>query len=113
MFELNPGGLLQNGYALPLIVSRADGSDPVLRRCEALLKRSGSEIARPADQQEGFVYLLTLKREAGDRVGFRLRKGEQGRQVFSETVSLEPVGPRRQALALARVVVEQIYKVRK
>ena len=113
MFELNPGGLLQNGLALPLIVSRENGSDPVLRRCEVLLKRSGSKIAKPGDRLEGFTYHLSLNREAENRVRLSLRRGEQGRLIFSENLTLEPAGSRRQALALARAVVEQIYKVRK
>ena len=109
LFELNPGGLVQYGFALPLAVSRDVRGDKVLRRCLKHLKRSGSEIAPAVDAQEGFFYHLVLEREAGNRVRVSLRKGEQGRLIFSEIVTLGPVSPRRQAVALARAVMEQIY----
>jgi len=109
LFELNPGGLVQYGFALPLAVSRDVRGDKVLRRCLKHLKRSGSEIAPTVDAQEGFLYHLVLEREAGNRVRVSLRKGEQGRLIFSEIVTLGPVSPRRQAVALARAVMEQIY----
>ena len=111
LYELNPGGLLQYGFALPLVVSRHEPDDRVLRRCLKHLKRSGSEIAAAADEQEGFLYVLALEREADNRVRVSLRKGEQGRLLFSEIVTLGTVRPRRQAAALARAVMEQIYTV--
>ena len=109
LYELNPGGLLQYGFALPLAVSLHEPDDKVLRRCLKHLKRSGSEIAPTADEQEGFFYHLALEREEENRIRVSLRKGEQGRPLFSEIVTLGPVSPRRQAVALARAVMEQIY----
>jgi tetratricopeptide (TPR) repeat protein len=109
LYELNPGGLLQNGFALPLVVGGNETGDKVLRRCLKHLKRSGSEIAPAADEQAGFLYHLALKREAENRVTVSLRKGEQGPLLFSETVTLGPVSTHRQAVALARAVMEQIY----
>jgi tetratricopeptide (TPR) repeat protein len=111
LYELNPGGLLQYGFALPLVVSRHEPDDRVLRRCLKHLKRSGSEIATAADEQGGFLYNLALEREANNRVRVSLRKGEQGRLLFSEIVTLGTVRPRRQAAALARAVMEHIYTV--
>ena len=111
LYELNPGGLLQYGFALPLVVSRHEPEDRVLRRCLKHLKRSGSEIAAAADEQEGFLYVLALEREADNRVRVSLRRGEQGRLLFSQIVTLGSVRPRRQAAALARAVMEQIYTV--
>jgi len=109
LYELNPGGLLQYGFTLPVVVSRHDSEDKVLRRCVRHLKRSGSEVAPAADEQAGFIYHLALKREAENSVRVSLRKGEGGRLLFSEIVTLGPVGTRRQAAALARAVMEQIY----
>jgi hypothetical protein len=111
LYELNPGGLLQYGFALPLAVSPDVRGDKVLRRCLKHLKRSGSEVAAAVDAQEGFLYHLALERETENRVRVSLRKGEQGRLLFSEIVTLGPVRPRRQAVALARAVMEQIYTV--
>ena len=111
LYELNPGGLLQYGFALPLVVNRHEPDDRVLRRCLKHLKRSGSEIAAAADEQEGFLYVLALEREADNRVRVSLRRGEQGRLLFSQIVTLGSVRPRRQAAALARAVMEQIYTV--
>jgi tetratricopeptide (TPR) repeat protein len=111
LYDLNPGGLLQYGFALPLVVSRHDTEDKVLRRCVRQLRRSGSEIAPAADEQAGFLYHLALKREAENRVRVSLRKGEQGPLLFSEIVTLGPVSTRRQSAALARAVMEQIYTV--
>jgi tetratricopeptide (TPR) repeat protein len=111
LYELNPGGLLQYGFALPLVVGGDESEDKVLRRCLKHLKHSGSQIASTADEQAGFLYHLAVEREAENRVRISLRKGEQGRLLFSEIVTLGPVGPRRQAVALARAVVEQIYAV--
>jgi tetratricopeptide (TPR) repeat protein len=111
LYELNPGGLIQYGFALPLVISLKSADDKVLRRCLKHLKRSGSEIAPVADEQQGFLYHLALQREAENRVRVSLRKGEQGRLLFSEIVTLGPVSPRRQAAALARAVMEQIYTV--
>ena len=111
LYELNPGGLLQYGFALPLAVGPVDGSDRVLRRSVRLLRRCGSEIARAVDEQEGFFYRLDLKRESADRVRVSLRNGQEGRPIFSEMVILAPVGARRQAVALARSVIQQIYTV--
>jgi hypothetical protein len=109
LYELNPGGLLQYGFALPLAVSRDARGDKVLRRCLKLLERSGSEIAPAVAAEEGFLYHLDLEREAENRVRVSLRNGEQGRLLFSEVVTLGPVSSRRQAVALARAVMEQIY----
>ena len=111
LYQLNPGGLLQYGFTLPLVVSRNVAGDRVLRRCLKHLKHSGSEITADADEQAGFLYHLDLQREAGNRVLVSLRKGEQGPLLFSEIVTLGPVTPRRQAAALARAVMEQIYTV--
>jgi len=111
LYELNPGGLLQYGFALPLVVSGHEPDDRVLRRCLKHLRRSGSEIAAAADEQEGFLYVLALEREAENRVRVSLRRGEQGRLLFSQIVTLGSVRPRRQAAALARAVMEQIYTV--
>jgi tetratricopeptide (TPR) repeat protein len=111
LYELNPGSLLQHGFALPLAVNRDVRGDKVLRRCLRYLRRSGSEIAPVVDTQEGFLYLLDLEREAENRVRVTLRKGGQGHPLFSEIVTLGPVNPRRQAVALARAVMEQIYTV--
>ena len=111
LYQLNPGGLLQYGFTLPLVVSRNVAGDRVLRRCLKHLKHSGSEITADADEQAGFLYHLDLQREAGNRVLVSLRKGEQGPLLFSEIVTLGPVSPRRQAAALARAVMEQIYTV--
>jgi tetratricopeptide (TPR) repeat protein len=111
LYELNPGGLLQYGFALPLVVSGRNQDDKVLRRCLKYLRRSGSEIAPAADEKVGFLYHLALQREADSRVRVNLRKGEGGRLLFSETVTLGDVSPRRQAAALARAVMEQLYTV--
>jgi hypothetical protein len=111
LYDLNPGGLLQYGFALPLVVSRHDTDDKILRRCVRQLRRSGSEIAPATDEQAGFLYHLALKREAENRVRVSLRKGEQGPLLFSEIVTLGPVSTRRQSAALARAVMEQIYTV--
>jgi tetratricopeptide (TPR) repeat protein len=111
VYELNPGGLLQYGFALPLAVSGDTRGDRVLRRCLRHLKRSGSEIVPAVNAQEGFLYRLALEREAENRVRVSLRRGEQGQLLFSEIVTLGPVSPRRQAVALARAVMEQIYTV--
>ena len=111
LYELNPGGLLQYGLALPLAVSRDVMGDRVLRRCLKHLRRSGSEIAHAVAAQEGFLYHLALDREADDRVRVSLRNGEQGRLLFSEVVTLGSVSSRRQGVALARAVMEQIYTV--
>ncbi|UCF95814.1 MAG: hypothetical protein JSV89_11575 [Spirochaetaceae bacterium] len=113
LYELNPGGLLQYGFALPIAVSLEGRGDRILRRCVGFLKRSGSEIAAVADEQEGFLYHLILERESEQRVRAILRKGERGGSVFSELITLEPGRPRRQAAALARSVLEQIYTVRR
>jgi hypothetical protein len=113
LYELNPGGLLQYGFALPLVVSGRNQDDKVLRRCLKYLRRSGSEIAPAADEKVGFFYHLALQREADNRVRVSLRKGEGGRLLFSETVTLGDVRPRRQAAALARAVMEQLYTVRR
>ncbi len=111
LYELNPGGLLQHGFALPLVVSGQERDDKLLRRCLRHLKRSGSEITTVADEQAGFLYHLALEREGENRVRVSLRKGEQGPLLFSEIVALGPVSIRRQAAALARAVMEQIYTV--
>jgi tetratricopeptide (TPR) repeat protein len=113
LYELNPGGLLQYGFALPLVVGRRETDDRVLRRCEKHLKRSGSEVSPAVDEQEGFIYHLALEREEENRVRVSLRRGEQGRLLFSEIVTLGPVSARRQAAALARAVMEQIYTARR
>ena len=109
LYELNPGALLQYGFALPLAVSADAGGDRVLRRCLRYLKRSGSEIAPAVDAQVGFLYHLALQREAENRVRVSLRKDQQGHPLVSEIVTLGDVSPRRQAAALARAVMEQIY----
>ena len=111
LYELNPGGLLQYGFALPLVVGRSVTGDRILRRCLKHLKRSGSEITITADEQAGFLYHLELQRQEDNRVLVGLRKGEQGLLLFSQIVTLGQVNPRRQAVALARAVMEQIYTV--
>jgi tetratricopeptide (TPR) repeat protein len=113
LFELNPGGLLQYGFALPLVIDPAVRGDGVMRRCIRFLKRSGSEIAPLLDEQGGFRYQLTLEREDDQRLRISLRKGGQGRLIFSQSLSLEQANSRRQAATLAQAVLEQIYKVRK
>jgi tetratricopeptide (TPR) repeat protein len=112
LYELNPGGLLQYGFALPLVVDRREKEDKVLRYCSKHLKRSGSEIGQAVDEQAGFVFTLALEREAEDRVRVSLGKGEQEQLIFSEIVTLGSVRPRRQAVALARAVMDQIYTAR-
>jgi tetratricopeptide (TPR) repeat protein len=111
LYELNPGGLLQYGFALPLVVTRDLRGDKVLRRCLRFLRRSGSEMAPEVNQQQGFLYHLDLEREAENRVRVSLRKGNQGNLLFSEIVTLGSVRPRRQAAALARATMDQIYTV--
>jgi len=113
LYELNPGGLLQYGFALPLAVDIDSRGDKVLRRAVGFLEASGSDVASVADEVEGFQFQLSLDRETDDRVLVSLREGEQGRLIFSESVALEATGPRRQAAALARIVLEQIYTVRR
>ncbi len=113
LYRLNPGGLLQYGFALPLAVSVESRGDKVLRRAVGFVKASGSDIAAVADEVEGFRYQLSLDRESDDRIQVSLREGEQGRLIFSESFVLEQGRPRRQAAALARAVLEQIYTVRR
>jgi hypothetical protein len=113
LYELNPGGMLQYGFALPLAVNRGDSRDRVLRRCVRHLKRSGSEMAPVVDEEAGFVYRLDLRRETENQVRVTLRRGEEDRQLFSKVVSLGAVGTRRRAAALARAVMELIYTVRR
>lgn len=113
LYELNPGGLLQYGFALPLAVGIESGGDQILRRTVGFLKKSGSNIASVADEVEGFRYQLSLDREIDDRIQVSLREGELGHLIFSESFTLEQGRPRRQAAALARAVIERIYTVRR
>ncbi|MEE9306503.1 MAG: hypothetical protein V3V57_03110 [Spirochaetia bacterium] len=113
LYQLNPGGLLQYGFALPLALSIDSRGDKVLRRTVVFLKKSGSEIASVVDEVVGFRYQLSLERETDDRVLVSLREGEQGRLIFSESFALEQGRSRRQAAALARAVIERIYTVRR
>jgi hypothetical protein len=105
--------LLQYGFALPLAVDIDSRGDKVLGRAVGFIEASGSDVASVADEVEGFQFQLSLDRETDDRVLVSLREGEQGRLIFSESVALEATGPRRQAAALARIVLEQIYTVRR
>jgi tetratricopeptide (TPR) repeat protein len=109
LYELNPGGMLQYGLALPLAVRLEQKGDRVLNRCVRFLGRSGSQVAAHVDAAEGFRYRLVLEREAGGRVGFSLH--ERGRTVFSESFTLQKGSARRQAAALARKIIERIYSV--
>ena len=111
LYELNPGGLLQYGFALPLVVEWGDVR--LLRRSVLFLKRSGSEISQTIDEQGGFVYRLLLRPEGDNRVRATLYRGEEGGPIFSESITLGEVSARRRAAALARAVLEQIYTVRR
>jgi hypothetical protein len=113
LYELNPGGLLQYGFALPLAVGIESRGDKVLRRAVGFIKASGSDIASVASEVEGFRYQLSLDREIDDRIQVSVRDDEQGRLIFSESLVLEQGRPRRQAAALARAVIERIYAVRR
>jgi len=113
LYRLNPGGLLQYGFALPLALSIESRGDKVLRRAVGFIKLSGSDIATVADEGEGFRYQLSLERGNDDRIEVSLREGVKGRLIFSESLALEQGRPRRQAAALARAVIERIYTVRR
>lgn len=121
LYALNPGGMLQYGLGLPLLVRLRPGPDtspgprPALRSLRELqrvvrrLRRSGSEVSfgKPA---AGYRHRLTLQPAGGEGLLVLLEEVEGERTLVRETVSAAP-GPGR-AARLARGVLEVIYEVR-
>jgi hypothetical protein len=111
MYRLNPGGMLQYGFALPLVVRLEESNDRVVRRTVRFLERSGSQIVPVVQETQGFRYRIILQRESVGRVRVRLRDGAEDRLIFSQSFVLEQGRARRQAAALARKIIERIYSV--
>ncbi len=141
LYRLNPGGLLQYGFALPLVVevrsmSAYGGEGPAaqlvaggagrrldrtLRRTVRYLRRCGGEVVESLGDGDrvktetlgrGFRYRLSLLPESDNRVRAVLRDLELDRTVFSQVFVLEPGRSWKQAASLARGIAVEIYTVR-
>ncbi len=117
LYEINPGGLLQYGFGLPLHLeiiheqpSRRDGR---IRLIMKFLRRAGSELALE-EEAEGFKYTLVVRLSGPDRATFILKDREKGAVIVRDTVDLSVFGrrPKRQAAGLVESIMEKIYEVR-
>ncbi len=114
LYRLNPGGMLQNGFALPMTLELQAGRDGsrrrLLRRTARMLRATGSEIAGNA-AGNGFAYRLSLTMDSDESCTVLFVDAEQGRTVFTESVSVEPGRSRVRAANLCRSILELLYSV--
>jgi hypothetical protein len=121
LYALNPGGLLQNGHGLPLLL-QVDGMPPGAAGLLArMLRQAGSQVqaasagpARREPSESGFRYLLSLRQVSAGLVVATLFDRAESRQLFREAVELQrpEARPRAQAVELARELVKRLYEPR-
>jgi len=123
LFRLNRGALLQNGYGLPLrleVAGREDGARNAgvsrgarqearqARLLARLLRRTGSEIARPGEA--AFDYTLRVEFRSPGEAIYTLT-GPGGGSLLRQSVVLGDGGRRRRAVRLVRAVCDSLYEV--
>ena len=114
IYEINPGGLLQSGFGLPLEIEIIPGEgskkDKRIRHIVRFLKRAGSEIAHSRDQ-EGFKYLLLIHLAGPQEVTFRLKDRVKNVVICQGTVNTGSGSARKRAARCVKSVVEKLYSM--
>ena len=110
LYEINPGGLLQYGFGLPLEINFRQ-RDKRIRHLLRFLKRAGSEI-NPPENLEGFNYRLEIDLEKPDEVSFRLIDRSNKKVLIRDSVNTGTGSQRQRAARAVKGIIDKIYSIR-
>ncbi len=114
LYEINPGGLLQYGFGLPLVIDfklLENRRDRRIKHILRFLRRAGSEIA-PADNLKGLNYGLEIDLEKQDRVSFKLINRVNNKILKQDSVDTGPGSSRKRAALAVKVIIDKLYSIR-
>ncbi|MBA7606052.1 hypothetical protein ES703_13190 [subsurface metagenome] len=109
LYSINPGGLQQHGYGLPLVleISSENDRDRRIRHIFRFLRKAGSEIG-PGDK-EGFDYRLEIQLNSSQEASFRLTNRLNGRVLIRGSVKTPTGRARKRAAQIAQAIIDKMY----
>jgi hypothetical protein len=114
LYEINPGGLIQYGFGLPvelyLEIDDSPTAQPAFEHIKNMLKKAGSELA-DAEDNTGFQYQLFIKWDVNRQFTFQLVDKATNKLVRSGILTSKKDSLQAQcADLLSRMLFDYIYK---
>jgi hypothetical protein len=116
LYEINPGGLVQYGYGLPMEVRfETSGKMNIMSQLlPKLLDDSGIEVAlenRTTNPEKGFKYILKVSWHEGTDPSFTLTQAEKEAVVKQGTVNVGNGNPHALAARFVRSLLKDYIYV--